>query len=181
MYSKRLYVCMICLLGFVSSASANNSLQGIYMLFKDQSAQNCRWNSKGTSGCAGVNLQVLRSGSSWIGKMVHIPSSASAAYQGKGAGWIAFNVRPNLNGPSTCRAGSANATLLYGSVFDKRAGHSRQGYILVSPDSNGSHLYFMPGVTNPVLANGQCNNRATYGQDQFWQVTSDISAQPWKK
>lgn len=179
MYLKRIYICMICLLSFVSPASANK-LQGIYMLFQDQSAQNCRSNSKGTTGCAGVTLQVARRGSSWIGKMGHIPSNASAAYQGKGSGWIAFNVRPNLNGQHSCLAGSTNATLLYGSVFDKSAGHSQQGYVLAVPDSNGTQIYLMPGVRNPVLANGQCNNRATYGQDQFWQVTSDLSAQTWK-
>jgi hypothetical protein len=118
--------------------------------------------------CHGVVLNVARSGSSYVGRVTGAPSWAPSAYRGRGSGWIAFNVKPVMSGPATCTAGSSLGTLLYGSVFNKQSGVSSAGYVLVTQGGGERQLYFMPNVTKPVLANGQCNNRATYGSDVFY-------------
>ena len=170
----------LCAFTFPSPVLANNDIQGLYMLFKDQSTKNCAHTNKGLTNCEGISLKVTRRGSSWIGRVVNIPSNAAPAYRGKGTGWIAFNARPNLRGKHSCHIEHNRATLLYGSVYDSKARHSKQGYVLFVPSANGTQLYLMPGERNPVLPSGQCNNRATYGHEQFWQITHDTSAEHWK-
>lgn len=170
-----------------SAAEASN-LSGTYLMFGDLDGKcaNENWNRQGFArACAGVNLRVQRSGLAWVGKVVHAPPRGPAGYQNRGMGWMAFNVRPNMSGPASCMAGGQSAALLYGSVFDQVSGVMKAGYILAVPRSTtygagaDMEIYFLPGVSDPVLPGGQCNNRATYGKDRFTKLTPDTGPMPW--